>query len=144
MSVYDIPPDPKAASLEERVAALEEAIQFPLRAYIPSWTPLTEAQEAELRESIAEAAKMPHRIIQQPPPLTPDEVRQLLRECVTVVKPGETLVIRVPATWNPMQVREYAEAVYDGVEYLDLPFKAFVVTGDELAIAEPGGVPGAA
>lgn len=32
------------------------------------------------------------------PPISPspDEVRALLRECVTVVKPGEVLVIRVP------------------------------------------------
>ena len=43
-------------SLEERVAALEAAIAEPLRAYIPSWTPLTGKQEAELREQIAALA----------------------------------------------------------------------------------------
>lgn len=41
-------------------------------------------------------------------PLTPDEVRALLRECVTVVKPGETLAVLlgpdVPAQrWSELQ-----------------------------------------
>lgn len=124
--------------LEERVAALEAALTFPYT-FAPSPS-MTEAEVAELREAIEEVVKLgpiAHHVIPSPPPLTRDQVRCLLRECVTVVKPGETLVIRVPATWNPMQVREYAEAVYDRVEYLDLPFKAFVVTGDELAVAEP-------
>jgi hypothetical protein len=41
-----------------------------------------------------------------PPPLTSDQVRQLLRECVTVVKPGEVLVIRVHENTTPNQLRE--------------------------------------
>ena len=123
-------------SLEERVAALEEALANPLRSYIPSWTPLTEPEEAELRESIAKAAKLPPRIIWQPPPLTPDEVRQLLRECVTIIKPGETLIIRVPWKTTPTQVRELQDALTDGIEYTGAPFKVLVVPGDELGVAE--------
>jgi len=123
--------------LEERVAALEAAMTAPLRAYIPSWTPLTEAEETEFRESIAEAAKMPPRIIQQPPPLTPDKVRQLLRECVTVVKPGETLILRVPWSTTPTQVRDLQGALTGCTEHLEAPFKVLVVPGDELTVAEP-------
>ena len=124
--------------LEERVAALEEAVRFPLRAYIPSWEPLTEAQEAGLRESLAEAAKLgplPYRVV--PPPQSPDEIRQFLRECVTVVKPGETLILRVPWTTLPTQVRELQVVLDETTAWLELPFKAIVLPGDELAIAEP-------
>ena len=123
--------------LEERVAALEEAVRFPLRAYIPSWEPLTEAQEAGLRESLAEAAKLgplPYRVV--PPPLSPDEIRQLLRECVTVVKPGETLILRVPLTWAPDEVFRYqrnVNAVHD--EGL-IPFKVLILGAEELGVAE--------
>ena len=39
-------------------------------------------------------------------PLTKDEVRQLLRECVTVVKPGEILVLQPGADCTPNQLRE--------------------------------------
>ena len=123
--------------LEERVAALEEALANPLRAYIPSWTPLTEAQEAELRESLAEAAKLgplPYRVV--PPPLTADEIRQLLSECVTVVKPGETLILRVPWTTTPTQVRELQVVLDETTAWLELPFKALVVPGDELTVAQ--------
>jgi hypothetical protein len=55
---------------------------------VSEWTP---EQAGEFRRAMAEA-------------LTPDQVRQLLRECVTVVKPGETLIVRVPVTWSPEQV----------------------------------------
>ena len=77
-------------------------------------------------------------------PLRPDEIRQLLRECVTVVKPGETLIVRVPVTWVPDQVSNYQKNFSDWARLLDLPFKVIVVIGEELGVAEPGGVPGAA
>ena len=120
-------------SLEERVAALEEALANPLRAYIPSWEPLTEAQEAELRESLTEAVKMPPRVIWQRPPLSPDEIRQILRECVTVVKPGETLVIR-GANWTPNQVREIQQVMDAMHEDGRIPFEVLAVFGDELGV----------
>ena len=84
--------------LEERVAALEEAIRFPLQtAYFP---PMSDEETARFREELEKAARQPYRILSSPPPLTPDQVRYLLRECVTVVKPGETLMIR-GADWTP-------------------------------------------
>ena len=136
MSVHDIPPDPKVTSLEERIAALEEALANPLRTYIPSWTPLTEAEEAELRESITEAAKMRYRAIPLPPPLNPDEIRQILRECVTIVRPGETLVIR-GRDWTPSQVHEIQQCMDAMHEDGRIPFRALAVLGDGLGVAEP-------
>jgi hypothetical protein len=130
--------EPCAPSLEERVAVLEAAMAAPLKAYIPQWTPPTEAEEAELREQVAEAAKMPPRVIQQPVPLSPDEIRQILRECVTVVKPGETLAVRLPSEWPPQQVRDYSETLRAQERWLDVPFRVLVVVGDEMAVAEAG------
>ena len=44
-------------------------------------------------------------------PLTKDEVRQLLRECVTVVKPGEILVLQPGPDYTPDQLRAMQELV---------------------------------
>ena len=49
-----------------------------------------------------------------------------------VVRPGETLVIRL-RDWNADQAERYQE--YLG--YQDLPFRVLVVLGDELAVARP-------
>jgi len=49
-----------------------------------------------------------------------------------VVRPGETLVIRL-RDWNADQAEQYQE--YLG--YQDLPFRVLVVIGDELAVAKP-------
>jgi hypothetical protein len=71
------------------------------------------------------------------PPLTPDEIRQLLTECVTAVKPGETLVVRVPWETSWMQVREY-QRVIDSPEGGQIPFKVLVVAGEELGVVHAG------
>lgn len=49
---------------------------------------------------------------------------------VTVVKPGETLVIRLK-DWNPDQVEYYQE----DLDRRGLPFRVLAVIGDELAVA---------
>ena len=67
--------------------------------------------------------------------LDPDEIRELIREHVTVVKPGETLVVRVPWTVTPQQLYEY-QRVMDGAEGGEIPFKVLVVAGEELGIVE--------
>jgi hypothetical protein len=89
--------------LEERVAALETALNVP--GICPeAWT---DEQVTEFRERFAESVdRHEMRLIPSPPPLTPDQVRQLLRECVTVVKPGETLILRCPEGWTPEQAGE--------------------------------------
>ena len=132
--------------LEDRVAALEAAMAHPLMTV--SAPPMSAEDEARF-EREHDAALMnfghqPLRILPSAPPLTPDQVRQLLRECVTVVKPGETLIVRVPVTWAMDQVSNYQKNFSDWARWLDLPFKVIVVIGEELGVAEPGGVPGAA
>ena len=101
-------------------------------------TEWTEEQIAEFRRQFAEVAHQPPRIWPPPPPLGPDEVRQLLRECVTVVKPGESLVVRVPWTTTPGQLREY-QRVMDSAEGGQIPFKVLVVAGDELGVVPGNG-----
>jgi hypothetical protein len=68
--------------------------------------------------------------------LTEDEVRSLLRECVTVVKPGETLVIRGDPDWTPNQMREVQDWLDHEVKWRPLDFKILVVPGEELGVAE--------
>ena len=106
---------------------------------------MTGEQVAEFRERFTEAmAKGAYEYVILPsaPSLTKDEVRQLLRECVTVVKPGETLVVRVGGEWTPAQMREMQDALNwgwdDGTPYW--PFRTLIVYGEELGVAE---VPGA-
>ena len=128
-----------APGLEERVAALEAALAFAVSS--PPPRPLTQAEMAELQEALDEVAKqgpVTHFVIPSPPPLTPDQIRHLLRECVTVVKPGETLVIQ-ERNWTPEQVREIQQ--WMDVEHADgrISFKVLVVIGGELAVAESEG-----
>lgn len=71
--------------------------------------------------------------------LTPEEIRSLLRECVTVVKPGETLVLRVPMDTSSGRILEIHKALnwgWDEGEPL-LPFRTVVVPGDGLGVVEP-------
>ena len=70
-------------------------------------------------------------------PLTQDEVYQLLRECVTVVRPGEALVVRM-ADLTPAQLREWQQALDAWHEDGKLPFRVFVFIGDELGVMKAG------
>ena len=67
--------------------------------------------------------------------LTEDEVRHLLSECVTVIRPGETLLLRCGRDWTPDQAREVQEWMDRAIEWRDLGFKALVVLADELGVA---------
>jgi hypothetical protein len=53
-----------------------------------------------------------------------------------VVKPGETLVIRV-RDWTPTQVDMYQEYLENRHAGGEIPFRPIVVIGDELAIVKP-------
>jgi hypothetical protein len=121
--------------LAARVTALE--MERDLSAVPSSWPSLTEAEKAGFTEALAEARERNrYRILNAP--LNPDEVRQLLRECVTVVKPGETLVVRVPVSTPPHVVRELQELA-DYAQQEGMPFPVLIVVGDELGIAEAPG-----
>lgn len=138
--VYVDPPDTVSAtpSLEDRVAALEKRFA-PLRITYSSLPPLTEAEYAELREAAAEALKLgppPPLPAPEPPPLSPAQVRYLLRQCVMTVKPGETLVIR-GRDWTPGQVREVQDWMDADYESGRIDFKVLAVIGDELGVVQP-------
>jgi hypothetical protein len=129
-----------ARTLEDRVAALEAAMQPPGVISAGEWTPEQEAEfEAELKRKLGDEA-FRHREVRWAAPapvLTPEAARALLRECVTVVQPGETLVIRAPVTWSPQQAELYQEHADAATEAGRIPFRVLVVIGDELAVAKP-------
>lgn len=69
-----------------------------------------------------------------PRALEPDEARALLRECVTVVAPGETLVVRVSDWWTPRHTDEF-------MRYFDaqgFPFRLVLAWGEEFAVVQAG------
>lgn len=133
-----MPPETDLARLAERVAALEALVAPPLFAISAPEQPPGEQDMARLRERFAELAGK-HQVAWLPPGpalLTPELARALLRECVTVVKPGETLVIRVPEGWTPEQVGEYQRYADYASDEGTIPFRVLVVTGEELGVAE--------
>lgn len=69
-------------------------------------------------------------------PLGPQAVRALLREAVTVVGPGEVLILRCPENWSPAQ----CGALQDTAEYwlaLNAPaVQVLVVPYVDMAVAE--------
>ena len=107
---------------------------------IPADAPMTDEQAAEFRERFAEVAAEYRLTILPRSSLTEDEIRQLLRECVTVVKPGETLVIRGDRDWTPNQMREVQDMLDAAVKWRELGFTVLVVPGEELGVAEAAGV----
>lgn len=122
--------------LEERVAALE-ALLLPRE---PGWTPeQAEEFKADFERHLSEGPfdlrkYEPVRLLPPGPVLTSEVIEAALRECVTVVKPGETLVIRC-RDWTPGQVEQYQE--YIDAEWRELPFRVLMVIGDELGIVRP-------
>lgn len=67
-------------------------------------------------------------------------LREFLRDNVTMVAPGETLVIRVPDRFTPQHIRELHEwlngADPDGTPWF--PFRTVVVPGCGLGVVRPG------
>lgn len=63
-------------------------------------------------------------------PLDTDEVRQLLRTCVTVVKPFEILFIRMGNDYTPAQLRELQEFADRWLLVNAIGVKALVFPGD--------------
>ena len=68
---------------------------------------------------------------------TPDEVRALLRECVTVVRPGEVLVIRVPYD-TPWEKAASYQKVLDAAREA-WGFRAIVVTAEDFGVIPEAG-----
>lgn len=113
---------------------------------VPPFT-MTDEQAAEFREQFEAAMRDPGRqqmrVLPQPPPLTPDETRALLRECVLAVAPGEILVIRFsPGSITPSQMREFQEYVDFWLERNAPGIRALAIIGDaaQAVRKEPGGI----
>lgn len=116
-----------ARTIEERVTALEGL----LAPEVPDWS---EEQVAEFEKRFAELVRQPARLVEYVRPLGADEIRRLLQACITTVRPGETLAIRAPDRWTPNQVDEYQRYLDYFTETGDVPFKVFVVAGEEFAV----------
>jgi hypothetical protein len=135
-----------APGLEERVAALEAALaetrasSAEVQFTFPEWTP-EQAEEfrAEFgRRAVGGGFDTRHvRWLPPAPVLTPEAARALLSECVTVVKPGETLVIRVPDSWTPEQAGAYQQVANEAREDGRISFPVVIVPGEQLAVARP-------
>ena len=69
--------------------------------------------------------------------LAPGEIRQLLRECVTVVAPGETLVLRCPESWTPEQAGMMQEIAAQWLGDYAPDVKVLVVPHLEIAVMQP-------
>ena len=101
---------------------------------------MTDEQAAEFAERFAAAREeqkgRPQMRVLHRELLSPEEIRSLLRECVTVVKPGEVLVIRVSENMTPRQCSEYQQAVDGWIAHGDLGIKVMVLPGEGLGITE--------
>jgi hypothetical protein len=69
-------------------------------------------------------------------PLTPEAVRTLLRECVTVIKPGETLIVRVPWATPARTVYELGRVLHEQAEMAGAGFHTLVVPAAEIGAGE--------
>lgn len=121
-------------TLEQRVAALEEQLAEPAGIRPAA---MTDDQAAEFAAERGKRKYEPARALLPVPVLTPETARALLRECVTVVGPGETLVIRVPESWHPGNVHDFQRYVNEAHADGRIAFPVLVVHGAELGVARP-------
>jgi hypothetical protein len=135
-------PENSDTPLERRVAALEaavEALRYPLTA--AAFPAMSEEDATRFQEELDAAADdWQHKPVIRLLPssltvLDPEMVQQLIRECVTVVRPGETLVIR-DRNWTPGQVREIQDYVDALRECGQISFKVLAAFGDELGVVQ--------
>jgi hypothetical protein len=99
---------------------------------------LDEAQAAELRRQLADAAASAGALRQVPPPVGPGELRALLRECVNVVEPGDILIIQAAVGLTPAQCNEWQNAVnWWLTENAEGQVRALVVPAEEIKVLRP-------
>lgn len=130
-----LPPELAAMrALEDRVAALEAALAPPAVQAPEQWT---DGQIEEFKAEWHRLASIPGaRWLPPGPVLTREVVEAAVRECVTVVKPGETLVVRC-RDWTPDQAGQYMEYFGYMAQAGEIPFRPLVVIGDEVAVVRP-------
>jgi hypothetical protein len=136
-------PLPLYAEVVRRVMALEaevERLRHPL--FMVQAPQISEEDTARFREEYGKALAgigaepWELKVYEPPRVLDPEMVRQLLRECVTVVKPGEVLFLRCPADFTPTHIRDLQEAVSEWLEYNALEVRVLAVPWVEMAVAE--------
>ena len=67
--------------------------------------------------------------------IDPDVLLRAVRETATIVRPGETLIIRLPMAMPDPVFAQYAQGVMQGLEKAGV--RAVVLRADQLAVAEP-------
>lgn len=72
------------------------------------------------------------------PALGPEQVRQLLAECVTVVRPGEVLVLRCPEGWTSEQAGEMQRWAEYWLADNAPDIRVLVVPHLDMAVVQPG------
>lgn len=108
---------------------------------VAEFPPLSDEDAARFKEEFDAALRdfghRPHVIA--PSSLAvfdPESVRQLLRESVTVVKPGEVLVLRCPEGWVPERVREMHKSIRWWLEANAPDIRVMVIPHLDMAVAE--------
>lgn len=66
--------------------------------------------------------------------INPDVLLRAVRECATIVKPGETLIIRMPVNMPDPVFAQYAQGVTQTLQQAGV--RAVVLRADQLAVAE--------
>jgi hypothetical protein len=96
-----------------------------------------ETQKRQIQESLFRPS-LEQRMTALPSLLDPETVRALLRESVTVVKPGEVLFFTVAdPNITPNQLREIQEMTDWWLERNAPEFRVMVLMAGEMAVAEP-------
>ena len=126
--------------LERRVAELEAQVDRLAHPFaVADWPGvLDEAELARFREDFEQAKYQPVRVL--PPPahfLDPEVIRALLRECVTVAKPGEVLFFTCgDPDYTPRQIQMIQERIATWLECNAPAVKVIVLPHGEMAVAE--------
>lgn len=67
--------------------------------------------------------------------INPDVLLRAVRETMTIVRPGETLIIRLPMAMPDPVFAQYAQNVTQTLQQAGV--RAVVLRADQLAVAEP-------
>lgn len=69
--------------------------------------------------------------------ISPEQLREMLRDHAVVIAPGEALVVMVPPSWPPHDVRDLQDALRAACFDPDMGirFPVLVVPGNAIAVA---------
>ena len=133
--------DDAVRAVRDRIQQVNEQ-DYPIRVATLPEDALTDEEIAKVTramDGLAAGAPPEWRSAPPGPRWAPEEIRDFLAENVTVVAPGETLVIRARDDWTPNQVREVQESLNAALEHGSISFRCLVVPGAELGKASESG-----